>query len=227
LSASPATVKLTHQEASEDTRRRGLKLWLVGGLAVMALLSTAIFFARRASAPTEERAPFAAAPQPTPVPESALVELKPARVAVDSSFDGYNELPLTDGETDIRRIARLRYNQGNWASAETNEAHWSELSFPKPTRLAAVYIYWGFDRNRFMPSRRVQLQAGEENGDWRTVATVEPNEDHDRVAFDFPPVTTERVRIFQPVRQGPLKRPFVMWVREVKIYGVNDEAAPR
>jgi hypothetical protein len=227
LSASPATVKLTHQEASEGQRRRGLKLWMVGSLAAVALLSTAIFFARRASAPAEERAPIAAAPEPVPVPESALVELKPARVQVDSSFDGYNELPLTDGEMDVRRIARLRYNQGNWASAETNEAHWIELSFARPTRLAAVYIYWGFDRNRFMPSRRVQLQAGEENGDWRIVSTIEPTEDHDRVAFEFPPVTTERVRILQPVQQGPANRPFVMWVREVKIYGVNDNAAPQ
>lgn len=228
LTASPATVKLTRHEADEDSRRRGLKLWLVAGLVALALLSTAVFFARRASAPVEETTlkPLQTS-QPTPVPAAALVELKPERVQVDSSFDGYSALPLTDGETDVKRIARLRYNEGNWASAETNEAHWIELSFAKPTRIAAVYVYWGFDKNRFMPSRRVELQSTGEQGDWRAISTIEPNNDHDRMAFDFPPLTTERLRIFQPIQQGPPGRPFVMWMREVKIYGVNEEAAAK
>jgi serine/threonine protein kinase len=226
LSASPATVKLTRHEAAEGQRRRGLKLWLVGSVAALALLSTAIFFARRASAPVEETTPkVAGQPASSPVPASALVELKPARVSVDSSFDGYSARPLTDGELDVKRIARLRYNEGNWASTETSEPHWIELGFAKPTRIAAVYVYWGFDKNRFMPSRRVELQSPDSQGDWRAVSTIEPNNDYDRMAFDFPPVTTERLRIFQPAQQGPTNRPFVMWVREVKIYGVNEDAA--
>ncbi|HEX7997792.1 MAG TPA: protein kinase [Pyrinomonadaceae bacterium] len=222
LGDTSATVKLAHMEGVEEKRRRGLHLWLIGIVAALALLSTAIFFARRASAPTESAPPPPEAPAPTPVPQSALKELKPERVAVDSSFEGYGPQPLTDGETDVRRIARLRYNEGNWASAETHEPHWIEFSFPKPTRIAAVYIYWGFDRNRFMPSRRVELQTAEENREWRSVSTIEQDKDHDRVAFDFPPITTERLRIFQPAQQGPVNRPFVMWVREVKIYSVRE-----
>jgi serine/threonine protein kinase len=225
LSASPATVKLTHHEAVADKRRHGLKLWLVGGVFVLALLFAAIFFARRASAPTGETQTNT--PAPTPVPASALVELKPERVQVDSSFDGYTAQPLTDGEIDVKHIARLRYNEGNWASAETNEPHWIELHFAVPTRVAAVYIYWGFDKNRFMPSRRVELQSAGEGGEWRSVSTIEPDNDYDRMAFNFPPLTTDRLRIFQPVKQGPSTRPFVMWVREVKVYGINEDATSK
>jgi serine/threonine protein kinase len=227
LSASPATVKLTRQEAIDGERRRGLKLWVVGSLAALALVSTAIFFARRTSAPTEEPATNVEMTAPTPVPASSLVELKPESVSVDSSFEGYSARPLTDGETDVKRIARLRYNEGNWASAETSEPHWIELSFAKPTRIAAVYIYWGFDKNRFMPSRRVELESAYENGDWMPVSKMEGSNDHDRMAFDFAPITAKRLRVLQPVQQGPPNRPFVMWVREVRVYGVSEDAASK
>lgn len=225
LSASPATVKLAQQESVEGVRRRGLHLWLVGGVAALALLLTAIFFARRASAPMQETPQPATAP--TPVPASALVELKLDRLTVDSSFDGYSARPLTDGEMDVRRIARLRYNEGNWASAETDTAHWIELDFAQPTRIAAVYVYWGFDKKRFLPSRRVELQSADEAGAWRPVSTIEPGDNYDRTAFDFPPLTATRLRVFQPVQQGPTNRPFVMWVREVKAYGVNEAAVSK
>ena len=194
-------------------------------LGLLALGVIGIFYARRMMAPkSETRPPTAAeAPGPTPVPASALVELKPSRVEVDSSFDGYTAAPLTDGEMDVRRIALMKYNQGNWASAETQTPHWIEVGFDRPVRLAAVYLYWGFDRNRFMPSRRVELQLPAEGGGWRTVSVMEPGNDHDRVAFDFAPVTTTRARILQPVKEGPTNRPFVMWVREVKLFIVAED----
>jgi hypothetical protein len=71
-----------------------------------------------------------------------------------------------------------------------------------------------------MPSRRVWLQAPDNGGDWRTVSAMEPGNDHDRMAFEFAPVVTTRVRIFQPAQQGPPNRPFVMWVREVQVFGM-------
>jgi hypothetical protein len=194
----------------------------------------AIFYAsRRAPVPSEQaqqqqqqQPSPAGAIKPTPLPASTtLVELRPARVEVDSSFDGYTSAPLTDGEVDVRRISAMRYNQGNWASAETQGPHWITLTFDSAVQLAAVYVYWGFDRNRYMPSRRVELQLPDESAEWRTVNALEPGNDHDRIAFDFAPVKTTRVRIFQPVQQGPPGRPFVMWVREVKLFGQAKESA--
>jgi hypothetical protein len=144
-------------------------------------------------------------------------------VAVDSSYDGYTHAPLTDGEWDVRRISAMKYNEGNWASAETPQPHWIELSFDKPTRVAAVYLYWGFDRNRFMPSRQVELQTASGEGQWQTISMMGPDKDHDRMAFELAPITTSRVRIFQPTRQGPPNRPFIMWVREVKVFSLKEE----
>lgn len=228
LNASPSTVKLTRREATsaQRSRRRGLQIFIA--LFCLAIFSGVVFFARR---DTLERGNAAAdarkveAPQPTPAPVSSLVELRPSHIAVDSSYDGYSLAPLTDGETDVRKIARMRYNKGNWSSGEKPVPHWIEFAFDQPVQLAAVYVFWGYDRNRFMPSHRVELQTLDGKGAWRTVSTLESGEDYDRAAFSFAPIKTDRARILQPAQQGPTNRPFVMWVREIKVFGTSAAAA--
>jgi serine/threonine protein kinase len=220
LEASTATKRLTKL----DSWHRARAAYFVMGAILLVLLTAGLLYMRGKTAGDEksEAANPAALSQPTPLPASELIELKPARVIVDSSFDGYGAAPLTDGETDVQKIARLPYYAGNWASAETPDAHWIELDFERSVRISALYIYWGFDKNRFMPSRKVELQLLDERGSWRTFSTMEPGNDYDRMAFEFPPVMTERMRILQPTRQGPSNRPFVMWVREVKVYGIKE-----
>ena len=244
LGASPATTKLAHRQPktqhAQQRRRDGVQphsrgKWLVVGLIALALLSGVLIYMRftreavrraaRASATPQVAAPQVggeATPE-TPVAPSSLVELSAARLTVDSSYDGYTAKPLTDGISDVKRISAMRYNEGNWASAETHEPHWIELQLPAEARLSAVYIYWGFDRDRFVASRRVELQTPDASGAWQTISTIEPGSDYDRTAFEFTPVRTERVRIFQPAQQGPRGRPFVMWVREVKLFGAAGE----
>ena len=159
---SPATAKLTHVESQAAQRKRKLSLWLAAlGICAVALSGFLFYLARhKSNSPNTNQTPvIIEAPPPTPAPQSSLVELKPDGVKVDSSYDGYNAAPLTDGETDVRRISRMKYNAGNWASAETPEPHWIELDFQKPASISAVYLYWGFYRNRFVPSRRVELQS--------------------------------------------------------------------
>jgi serine/threonine protein kinase len=221
LGGSPATVKLTTQEAGEWHKRRSFGLWLGVAVAALALTGLIIFFASRSSAPGNQPTAQDSA-TPAQSPENALVEIKPASVAVDSIYDGYTSKPLTDNEWDVRRISKMKYNEGNWASDETQTAHWIELGFDKPVRLAAVYVYWGFDRNRFMPSRRAELQLRDERGHWQTISKMEPDKDYDRMAFEFAPTLATRTRIFQPAQQGPTGRPFIMWVREVKVFGVTE-----
>ncbi|MDT4895893.1 MAG: eukaryotic-like serine/threonine-protein kinase [Acidobacteriota bacterium] len=222
LGGSPATVRLTHYEAEEWQRKRSRGLW-VGIIAFMlALAGTIIFFALRRNVTPEDKSAAQSSATPAETFDAALLEIKPARVEVDSSYDGYTATPLTDNEWDVRRIAEMKYNEGNWASAETPAPHWIELNFDKPVRLAAVYLYWGFDRNRFMPSRRVELQMRDERGRWQTVSRMEPDKDFDRMAFEFAPTITTRARILQPAQQGPPNRPFIMWVREVKIFGLKE-----
>jgi serine/threonine protein kinase len=226
LSASPATSNLTRREHTTRTssgRRRALLFLALGILA--ALSCVVIYLARRADNPPHAAppAPPTASPAPTqsaPAASPAAVELKPARVSVDSSFDGYGAAPLTDGVTDVRRIGSMRYNRGNWVSGEQPVEHWVELDFGRAARVTAVYLFWGFDRDRYMPSRRVELQKPDGRGGWETIAQLEPGGDYDRTAFEFAPVEAERLRVMQPAQQGPARRPFVMWLREVQVYGV-------
>ncbi|HEX8098294.1 MAG TPA: protein kinase [Pyrinomonadaceae bacterium] len=225
VSASPSTARLKKGETVNYQKRNLLGLWAAAVLLALALVGTLIFYARQKGATNSNQSAASPAPaqaSPTPVPPSDLTELKIARVKVDSSFDGYNAAPLTDGRADVREIAKEKYNKGNWASAETPGAHWIEMEFDGPVRLAAVYVYWGFDRNRFVPSRRVELQTPDDGGAWRTISSIETGSDYDRAAFDFPPVSAARARILQPPRQGPPTRPFVMWVREVKAFAFRD-----
>jgi hypothetical protein len=127
-----------------------------------------------------------------------------------------------DGVTDVREIAAKRYNLGNWVSAESPEPHWIELDFGRASRVTAVYVYWGFDKDRYMPSRRVELQEPDGAGGWRTVSTLEPGGNFDRTAFEFKPFVAPRLRLFQPTQSGPQNRPFVMWVREVQVFGAAE-----
>jgi Serine/threonine protein kinase len=222
IGASPATAKLTHIESLTVQRNKRRGLWAIVALGALALAGFLIYQATQNKKSVTAELPPATAPTPaqTPVPVDSLVEVKPGAVKVDSSYEGYNAAPLTDGETDVRRIGRMKYNAGNWASAETPEPHWIELALDQPTRIAAVYVYWGFDRNRFVPSKLIELHAPDEQGAWRTVASLQSGNDHDRAAFSFAPLTTQKLRIFQPAQQGPSSRPFVMWVREVKVFGI-------
>lgn len=154
-----------------------------------------------------------------------IVRVMPSSVRVDSSFSGYNAEPLTDGIIDTKRIAAMRYNRGNWASAELPEPHWIELEFAAPVRLATVYLYWGFDRSRYMASNKVELLTAVEGSErWRSVATIEPGEDYDRTAFTFEPFETKRIRIMQPAQMGPRNRPFVMWMREIVAFAAAPAA---
>jgi serine/threonine protein kinase len=233
LGASNSTASLARMETTARSSARGK--WAVAVLILVGIVSGTLIYlnlsreARRraqeqtqnanaqtnAQSPSVSQSPFA--------PPASLVELKPTRVLVDSSFDGYNEKPLTDGETDVRRIGAMRYNEGNWASAETPDPHWIELRFDKPTSVAAVYVYWGFDKNRYLPARSVELQTADGGGEWRTISTVAPGGNYDRTSFEFAPVKTTRLRVLQPAQRGPQNRAFIMWVREVQVFGAKGQ----
>lgn len=233
LNSSPATSELIGREGANGASRRPLFLSLAALLLVI-VASLVYVGARRDSPPN--------APQSAPSPAERKAEGVDAKggasetekdegaahlpvvkldadVRVDSSYDGYNAAPLSDGVVDVRLIGKMRYNRGNWVSEESPGEHWIEMDFGGAARVASLYVYWGFDRDRYMPSRRVELRAAGEDGNWRTVAQLEPGNNYDRAAFEFEPFVANRLRVVQPPQQGPSNRPFVMWVREVQAFG--------
>lgn len=224
MSASPATAELIRRDATTRQGGRGLRLFAVA-VALFVLLASLVYLAGRSLKPStdESEASLNVTPSPTPSPSNPVDASKPleASVKVDSSFDGYNERPLADGVTDVREIRGMRYNRGNWVSAESPVPHWVELDFGRASRVTAVYVYWGFDKERYMPSRRVELQTQDGGGEWRTVATLEAGSNIDRAAFEFEPFEAKALRVFQPAQSGPSNRPFVMWLREVQAFGTR------
>lgn len=241
LLTSPATRMLHARTSSAWQSLPLLRLakahWVKSLLAILLIvcavgLSYVVYRVTLSEAPQEKQDANAAmvASQIEPLQKTTLdiIKVEPSGVNVDSSFSGYNALPLMDGVKDVARIRTMRYNLGNWASAESPQAHWVELEFNTPVQLATIYLYWGFDRSRYVPSRQVELQTTDENSDeWRTVATIEPGADYDRAAFEFAPFTARRIRILQPPRMGPQNRPFVMWMREIEVYGVTTQGQNR
>lgn len=228
LGSSPSTTRLARLDSTARTSARGK--WVVVGLIIIGIVTGSLIYINllresrrraaenRAQGANVEEGGTLPSSSMSPLPATALVALKPARVLVDSSFDGYDAKPLTDGVTDVRRVAAMRYNEGNWASAETPEAHWIELQFDARAGVVAVYVYWGFDKNRYLPARRVELQAADGGGEWHTISTVEPGANYDRTSFEFAPITITRLRLLQPAQQGPPNRSFIMWVREVQVF---------
>ena len=228
MSASPATAELMRRDTTTRQGGRGLRLLAVA-VALFVLLASLVYFAGRSLKPTADEGDSSSnetptpTSSPTPAQTNAVDVSKPlqARVKVDSSFDSYNERPLADGVWDVREIRGMRYNQGNWVSAESPVPHWVELDFGRETRVTTVYVYWGFDKGRYMPSRRVELQSRDGGGQWRTVSTLEAGDNFDRAAFEFEPFEAKALRVFQPAQSGPSNRPFVMWLREVQAFGAQ------
>jgi serine/threonine protein kinase len=229
VTASPATAELIRRDATTRQGGRGLRLLAVS-VALFVLLASLVYLAGRSLKPSDANEGVASS-NVTPTPESSHTPAqtnpddasKPleARVKVDSSFDGYNEKPLADGVTDVREIRAMRYNRGNWVSAESPVPHWVELDFGRAARVTAVYIFWGFDRERYMPSRRVELQTQDGAGEWHTISTLEASDNFDRAAFEFAPFEAKSLRVLQPAQSGPSNRPFVMWLREVQAFGTH------
>ncbi|HEX3560142.1 MAG TPA: protein kinase [Pyrinomonadaceae bacterium] len=228
LTSSPATSELARRAVTARRGRPGVRLFAFAA-GLFLLLASLVYLVRRQSLNTPNAGENANRPatavtpstatSPEPLPAPGAAALLEADVKVDSSFDGYSARPLTDGIEDVRQIKTMRYNRGNWVSAESPEPHWAELNFKRPARVTAVYVYWGFDHERYMPSRQIELQAPDGRGGWRTISTLSPGENFDRAAFEFEPFDAESLRVLQPAQAGPSNRPFVMWLREVQAFG--------
>jgi uncharacterized repeat protein (TIGR01451 family) len=136
------------------------------------------------------------------------------QVATDSDYTDYTPAPLTDGITDT---TGLDWNQAAWASADNDREHWIELTFPKPTSVSRVSIYWNAENNVTYTSRDYQVQAWV-NGAWQTVASVQDQPVMAVSTHSFAPVTTEKLRVLQAPKGGYADRPGIIWVSEVKVF---------
>lgn len=139
-----------------------------------------------------------------------------AVITVDSSYGGYESTDaLHDG--DVIMPGDHCLNDVSWASAETSAPHWIEVRLPKPHTIHRVAVYWAFYGSTRHSSRQYEIQSWD-GKEWQRVAEVRNLEDTRVTLTDFPPVTTDRLRICQPAGMGHPSRPNLMWVGEVKVY---------
>ncbi|MBI2299218.1 MAG: hypothetical protein HYU66_09815 [Armatimonadetes bacterium] len=153
-----------------------------------------------------------AAPQAGPLRYRADAGKMPAGtlVSVDSNFDNYTPVVLTDGRVnpespDWWKVA--------WASAETNDAHWVELRFPAAVARGTLRVWWARDGGRLYRSPKLALQVPGGAG-WRTVA--EGSGEPASLDLALPAGSWPAVRVWQPAGGGPPERPELMWITELE-----------
>lgn len=146
-------------------------------------------------------------------PDLALEALG-TTVRVDSRFEGYDHPELLiDGDTEFKPGSTHGYT---WASAETPDPHWVELTFAKPVRIAQVYIYWARYQDSTHTSRAYQIQR-KRDGKWEAVLAVKDQKPADPSVHRIAPCEAKAIRVWQPAGGGSAARPNLMWLREIEV----------
>ena len=139
-----------------------------------------------------------------------------AKVAVDSCFSGYESLvPLNDGNTVMP--GDHCGNDISWASAEVAADHWVEVSFPKPTAIKEVTVYWAAYTDVSHTARHFEVQVPD-GGGWKAVYQS-PADGEKAAALTtarFEPVMVSKFRLFVPKGEGSATRPNLLWIGEIK-----------
>ena len=134
-------------------------------------------------------------------------------VEVDSCFGSYDSEPLNDGRLWPPGVHWTDYS---WASAETQDPHWIQISFREPCQVGRVSIFWDASDYAQHGSRSFRIQVHEQDA-WRDVAVLADQPPHAAIETRFDPVVTRAVRIHQDGGAGCSQRPNLMWVSEVEI----------
>jgi hypothetical protein len=139
-------------------------------------------------------------------------------VTVSGTYAGYNPAVINDGVIDPRGGTST-----TWASdADTANPHWIELTFSGSYRVGRARIYWAWNgsSSNWMCSQQYIIQYWDAGAGAFVNATVVNNSSADSVTLtDFPPVTTNRIRYWQPANMGPATYRRILWLTEFQLYG--------
>jgi len=134
--------------------------------------------------------------------------------SADSLYAQYRVEPLNDG---VQMLAGADFTRRATATAESDEPHWVQMTFPGERPLSRVVIYWAAEGEAVYSSQRFEIHAlvGEE---WLPVAEAEEPDPVYVSMVGFDEVQATAVRLVQPPGGGPAQRPELMWVSEVEAY---------
>ncbi len=144
---------------------------------------------------------------------------------VSSTYPGYDSTRITDGELDP-----FGAEASTWAAESATQSHWVEINFGTNREIDRVAVYWAWNelRQAWMTSQQFRLQVW--NGTAFVDVTTVNNALVDSCTFvDITPVTTSRMRYFQPTNGGPTTYPAVVWLSELELLSgvsVDTNSAP-
>ncbi|MEZ4270836.1 MAG: putative metal-binding motif-containing protein [Myxococcota bacterium] len=145
-------------------------------------------------------------------------------ITVDSTFPGYDIVAIDDDVIDAKGGTDT-----TWASTDSaSEPHWVSIDFGTARELSFVTVHWAFNsfRQELMTSQQVDVQYF----DGKSFVTLGSLSDADGLVstsrLDFAPVSTTKLRLWQPANMGPQQYSGVMWLTEVdygkEIAGCDD-----
>jgi hypothetical protein len=138
-------------------------------------------------------------------------------ISVDSSYPGYKISPLTDS---LILTEKLKWNEAAWASAEKKLEHYIKINWKCVKKINRVVVYWALDKGEYYISKTINIASQ----NFKKETIIETDERVDTyfgyTSYDFNrPINTDTLIIKQPVGGGSVKRPNLLWVREICVYG--------
>jgi hypothetical protein len=133
----------------------------------------------------------------------------------------YTVAAITNGTIAPRTPA------ATWASDQSALAHWVEVDFGAVRPVSRVRIWWAWNSARaaWMTSNQYTIQSWNGTSYSDVVTVTSPPVDSVRMT-SFAPVSTSRIRIYQPANMGPLTYPTILWLTEFEVLGSQDIIPP-
>ena len=142
------------------------------------------------------------------LPDGAIVRID----SLTSSSGWRNWSVLVDGK--VMKAGDPTTAGHTWLSDKTEAPHWAQFEFPKARRVGRVDIWWAYwECYRTSTKYEVQTWDGKQ---WVTQAKVEGQAEKQCSTHTFTPVTTTKVRVWQPAGCGHPGRSDLMWMPELK-----------
>jgi hypothetical protein len=137
------------------------------------------------------------------------------RIEVDSTYSGYATKALTDGVRDTTGVA---WNEAAWASDETGGPHWVKITFPEPTTVLALAVYWNAEGGVTYTSRNGTIIGYTEAGEKVALGEFNNQKPVPMTNIEFAPRKLKAIELFQPARSGSETRPNLMWLSEIEVH---------
>lgn len=142
------------------------------------------------------------------------LEANGSKPSADSLFAQYRLEPLNDG---LQMHVGKDFTRRATATAEAEEAHWVQVTFPGPRPVSRVVVYWAAEGDTVYSSRRFEVQA-QVDEEWVSVAQLTERDSTFFSVAQFDELQATAVRILQPPGGGSAQRPHLLWVSELEVY---------